>query len=176
MGLGIGGLAQVQVTFTALTSTPNYATLAYLALTTDSSGFGSLWDSYGLSTQLQAGPTHTGLIGGNPLSVTNIAPVRLFPVTLNTTYSLRLERLSDTSVRYTALNSVGVVLGQITRTLPSYTDPLYVVLGAISVDATFDNLQLSGTVIPEPTTFTLLGLGSLALAVWRRRGQVAKSS
>jgi hypothetical protein len=170
VGLGIGGLAQVQVTFSALTSTPNYSTSAYLALTTDSSGFGSPWDSYGLITELRAGPNYSGLIAGTPLSVTNIAPFRQFPVSLNTTYSLRLERLSDTAVRYTVLNGQGLtILGQVTRTLPSYAEALHVALGVRSVNATFDNLQLSGTIIPEPATLSLLSLGSLVLVMGRRR-------
>jgi hypothetical protein len=168
--LGIGGRAQVQVAISALTSTPNYAKFAYLALTTDSSGFGTPWDSYGLNTELSSAGALSGLVASTPLSVTNIAPLRIFPVSLNTTYSLLLERLSDTQVRYTVMDGQGLnILGQVTRILPSYTEPLYVALGARSVDATFDNLQLFGTVVPEPTTFSLLSFCSLALLVGRRR-------
>jgi hypothetical protein len=167
--LGIGGRAQVQVAISALTSTPNFAKFAYLALTTDSSGFGVPWDSYGLITELEAG-TYPGLIASTPLSVTNMAPARIFPVTLNTTYSLRLERLSDTQVRYTVLDGQGLnILGQLTRILPSYAESLHIAVGARSVDATFDNLQLFGTVVPEPTTFSLLSFCSLALWMGRPR-------
>lgn len=169
--LGIGGRAQVQVAINALTTTPNYSQFAYLALSTDSSGFGTPWDSYGLFTELSSAGALSGLVASTTISVTNIAPLRTFPVALNTTYSLRLERLTDTQVRYTVLDGSGIsILGQVTRTLPSFTEPLYVAIGARSVDATFDNLQLLGTIVPEPGTVSLFGLGSLVLLVGRRRG------
>lgn len=175
IGLGIGGRAQVQVSISALTTTPNYAKFAYLGLTTDSSGFGTPWDSYGLFAELSSAGGFSGLVASTPITVTNIAPLRIFPVTLNTTYSLRLERLSDTVVRYTALDGPGLnVLGQVTRTLPSFTEPLYIALGARSVDATFDNLQLSGTIVPEPATFSFLSFGALALLAGRRGSSRAR--
>jgi hypothetical protein len=94
-------------------------------------------------------------------------PARLFPVSLNTLYSLRLERLTDTSVRYTVLSDAGAVIAQVNRSLPSFTDALYIALGSVSVDTTFDNLLLPGNIVPEPAALLLLALAAAA-AIWRR--------
>ncbi len=170
LALGIGSAAQVQVTFTDRSLLNNYAQLVWLALTTDSAKRYVGFDSYAVSTQLNINPSSPSgyaamyFYGGGAGN----GPARLFPVSLNTLYSLRLERLTDTSVRYTVLDSADSVIAQNTRTLPSFTDPLYVALGAAAVDATFDNLQLSGNIVPEPSALALLGLAAAA-ALWRRK-------
>ncbi len=171
VALGIGGSAQVQVTFTARTLL-NWAQVGWLALTTDDSKRYVGFDSYAVSAQMSIDPSnypgYSSMYfygGGN-----GSGPFHSFPVPLNTLYSLRLERLTDTSVRYTVLDSANSVIAQDTRTLPSYTAPLYIALGAVSVDATFDNLQLSGNIIiiPEPSVPLLLAAAAGA-ALWRRR-------
>jgi hypothetical protein len=169
LALGVGGSAQVQVTFTGRTPLNNWAQLGWLALTTDDSKRYAGFDSYAVETQLSINPANYPgyaalyFYGGGYGN----GPARLFSVPLNTLYSLRLERLTGTSVRYTVLNGANSVIAQDTRTLPSFTDPLYIALGAGSVDATFDNLQLSGNVIPEPSALALLALAATA-AIWRR--------
>jgi hypothetical protein len=171
LGLGIGGSAQVQVTFTGRDLLNSTAQTAWLALTTDDSKYFVGVDSYAVSDEMHINPLspvgYTDMYysgGGN-----GNGNYRTFAVPLNTLFSLRLERLTATSVRYSVLNSANSIIAQDTRILPSYTDPLYLALGDISVDATFDNLQLSGNIIPEPSASALLGLGAAALVVFRRR-------
>ena len=172
VALGIGGSAQVQITFTAHTSQTNFLPKAWLGLTTDDSKRFVGFDSYAVSTELDIAPAYSpgysafyyyGGGFGNGVG-------KSFSVALDTLYSLRLERLTDTSVRYTVLDSANSIIAQNTRTLPSVTDPLYVAIGSVSVDATFDNLQLSGNIIlvPEPSVPLLLAVG-VAAALWRKR-------
>jgi hypothetical protein len=96
---------------------------------------------------------------------------RRFATYLNTLYSLRVERLSDTSARFSVLNSAGSVLAQNTRTLSSFPDPLFVAMGTLAVDATFDNLQVSGNVIPEPGSASLLLIGGAVMWLQRLKGR-----
>jgi len=167
--LGIGGSAQVQITITDHTS-QNFVPCGWLGLTTDDTKTTVFFDSYAVSTELDITPASIPgysaayFYGGG--YGTGVA--QSFPVALDTVYSLRLERLTDTSVRYTVLDSANSIIAQNTRTLPSFTSPLYVAIGSVSVDATFDNLQLSGNIIfvPEPSAALLLAVG-VAAALWR---------
>jgi hypothetical protein len=170
LALGIGSSAQVQLTLTDRSPLNNWSQIAWLALATDDSQRYAGFDSYAVETQLQINPSgppgYAALYfyGGGYGN----GPARLFTVSLNTLYYLRLERLTDTSVRYTVLDSADSVIAQDTRTLPSFTDPLYIALGAATVNATFDNLQLSGNIIiPEPSALLLLVVAAAA-AIWRR--------
>jgi hypothetical protein len=169
IALGLSSSAEIQATFTAHTPVSNYSQFVYLALTTADSPHGwDLFDSYAVSAELDFGPFGSGFIANYYSGGGGNGNGHVYTTTLNTLYSLRLERLSDTGVRYTLYDSANSILYQYLRTLPSYTGPLYVAFGADSVDATFDNLQLSGNIVPEPSASALLGVAAAA-ALWRRK-------
>jgi hypothetical protein len=168
IALGVSSSAKIQVTFTGH-GPSNFTQIAYLSLTSADSGQGwYLFDSYAVEAQLGLGPYDDAFMAGYYHGGGGDAGGHVYSTALNTLYSIQLERLSDTSVRYTLYDSANTIIQQYLRTLPSYTGPLYIAFGADSIDATFDNLQLTGTIVPEPSASALLGT-SVGLLILRHR-------
>jgi hypothetical protein len=165
--LGVGGVAQVQVTVTAKSPLTNFSHQVYLALTTDTSTNSHFFDSYGVASNLSFNAPG-GFTGSNYSNGSGTGDGFVLSTSLNTLYSLKIERLSDTSVYYAVLNSSNTILSQTTRVVPSYASPLFISIGGTAVNASFDNLTLTGNVVPEPASAALLLLAG-GFSLTRRR-------
>jgi hypothetical protein len=70
----------------------------------------------------------------------------------------------------TGANAVGQPAGDNANALLDWTDS-YAPFSTFGWDI---SMGVAGNVIPEPSSFAVLGLGSVALVAWRRRGQVCR--
>jgi hypothetical protein len=172
IALGVGGTAQVQLNASARTSETNFSRAAWIVLTTDNSGVGFLQDSYAVATELSYGtPSFTGNYYASGAGTGNGS---VFTPSLNHEYGLRIGRLTSTSIRHTLLDTNNSILRQLTRTVPANTDLLQIAIAATSIDATFDNVQLSGNYIPEPASaIVILSAAALLRAPRRPRCSVS---
>jgi len=171
--VGVGGFVQADVTvrwkrFADLSHAK--ADDAWVALTTNSAGAGDVifHDSYALSTQEEFDSfDDSGYWSGNWYQASHgsgSGNVSGHP--LNHTYQLRLERLSATSVRYSATNLDGSAVWSTVGTVPANSSPLFVALVAINTITDFDNVIVG--VVPEPSVAAAC-LGLLAIGARRNR-------
>lgn len=92
----------------------------------------------------------------------------------NRTVTYRIERSSDTLLTFTFSDGVNVNLERTlavasASTLSLDTFAVSFALGS-SVSAQFSDMEITGLVIPEPSTYALLfGASAIGLVVWRRR-------
>jgi hypothetical protein len=172
--IDVGGFAQVQVTISAYSLNTDIGQFAYLGLTTNTNKSMTLVrgkEPYSLYIEANVDPETTGFFDDYSSGATNIASGSIAAISLNQPYTLRLDRLSNTSVEYQATNSLGQTIFSETETWPAFSGPVFVALGVDSINAKFNNLQLGGSFgdVPEPEIVVwLLPLTSMLLLGRRR--------
>jgi hypothetical protein len=168
--IAVGAFVQTDVTFHSHNLDPIWTQTAGLVLTSNSKGgaFGYLADTafVGLLADFNVS-TFTGVHGGNGGGSGFNLPSLLHPgqtVTplLETQYTLRIDRLTQTSFRDTLYDGTGIKLCALDFAIPTAPTAMYVDLAGVGTSSTYHIV-----VIPEPSSLSIFALGLIG-AIRRR--------
>jgi hypothetical protein len=166
--VGIGGSVRVEVSEASLKPGGSYASLV---LTTNS--FGTTWqfsfDDHWLEMDYFDGTGFSSWYGGDGSS-TGMIESGTYTSTPGEMVKLEINRLSATTAAFSAFAADNTLLFTRTHTFSGMPSSLYVALFAYNLDATFDNVTLTGNyVVPEPTLLAPLAAVTLLYRRPRRR-------
>ena len=176
----VGGGARVDLVVSQIPGIiNNYPGAVVVCLTTASAGTGTgAWDdslSAKLEFDLWAGNRHPGSVlamighpgGASGITIANVADS---VGALGRKFTFEIDRPTSEQYKFSVLDSSGKSMGSGLLSAASFLEALHIDLhtdGATT--ATFDNV----TIIPEPSTLALLGIGAIGLLAWALRRRKA---